>query len=147
LITATCEAGPETKHMCTSTFEICLWSLQILGFVNRCVFNNSIFGLSKCNLYIEIMKYLKSSCQGSNHHPFNGLWSILVQKDTWHGLIPQPSDLLTVHLTTTLWRLHTSVAKCNKVKKKINFFSENEILHVFCTQINKIEIVSLHYFY
>ncbi len=39
-ITATCEAGPGTTHMCT--FEICVWSLQILGFADRCVFNNSI---------------------------------------------------------------------------------------------------------
>jgi hypothetical protein len=78
LITATCEAGPGTTHMCT--FEICVWSLEILEFADRCVFNNSIFGLSKCHLYIEIMKYLKSSCQGSNHHPFNGLWSISVIK-------------------------------------------------------------------
>jgi hypothetical protein len=56
LITATCEAGPGTTHTCI--FETCIWSLQILAFADRCVFNNSIFGLSKCHLYIEIMKYL-----------------------------------------------------------------------------------------
>ncbi len=78
LITATCEAGPGTTHMCT--FEICVWNLQILGFADRCVFSNSIYGWSKCHLYIEILKHLKSSCQGLNHHPFNVLWSISVSK-------------------------------------------------------------------
>ncbi len=60
LITASCEAGPGTTHMCT--FEICAWSLQILEIADRCVFHNSIFGLSKCHLYIDFMKNLKSSC-------------------------------------------------------------------------------------
>jgi hypothetical protein len=46
LITASCEAGPGTTHMCT--FEIYIRSLLILDFVARCVFHNSIFGLSKC---------------------------------------------------------------------------------------------------
>ncbi len=72
LITASCEAGPGTTHMCT--FEICIRTLLILDFAARCVFHNSIFGLSKCYLYIEFRKYLKLSCQGSNHHPFNSLW-------------------------------------------------------------------------
>jgi hypothetical protein len=72
LITATCEAGPGTTHMCT--FEICVWSLHILEIADRCVFHNSIFGSSKCHLYIDFMKNLKSSCQDSNHHPFNDLW-------------------------------------------------------------------------
>ncbi len=78
LITASCKVGPGTTHMCT--FEICMWSLQILEFADRCVFHTSIFRLSKCHLYREIMKYLKSSCQGSNHHSFNGLWSFSVSK-------------------------------------------------------------------
>ncbi len=71
LITASCEAGPGTTHMCT--FEICVWSLQILEIADRCVFHNSIFGSSKCHLYIDFMKKLKSSCQESSHQPFNGL--------------------------------------------------------------------------
>jgi hypothetical protein len=40
------------------TFEICIWSILILGYADRCYFQNSIFGLSKYHLYIEIMIYL-----------------------------------------------------------------------------------------
>jgi hypothetical protein len=101
LITATCEAGPGTTHMCT--FEICVWSLQILWFADRCVFSNSIYGWSKCHLFIEILKHLKSSCHGSNHHPFNVLWSISVSTVCPVRIDPQLSVLLAVHLTTTLW--------------------------------------------
>ncbi len=50
LITASCEAGPGTMHMWI--LEICIWSLQILEIAARYVFNNSLFGLSKCYLYI-----------------------------------------------------------------------------------------------
>jgi hypothetical protein len=71
LITASCEAGPGTTHMWRLDF--CIRSLLILDFAARCVFHNSIFGLPKCYLYIEVRKYLKLSCQGSNHHPFNNL--------------------------------------------------------------------------
>jgi hypothetical protein len=55
--------------MCT--LETCIWSLQIPNNVDRCALNNSIFGFSKCYLYIDPMKYLKLSSQGSNHHPSN----------------------------------------------------------------------------
>jgi hypothetical protein len=41
LITATCVVGPGTTHMCT--FEICVWSLQILEIADKRVFHNSIF--------------------------------------------------------------------------------------------------------
>jgi hypothetical protein len=50
LITATCEAGPGTTHMWI--LDICIRSLLILEFVARCAFHNSIFGLSKCYLYV-----------------------------------------------------------------------------------------------
>ncbi len=72
LKTASCEAGPGTTHMWI--LDICIRSLLIHDFSDRCVFHNSIFGLLKCYLYIEVRKYLKLSCQGSNHHPFNNLW-------------------------------------------------------------------------
>jgi hypothetical protein len=72
LITASCEAGPGTTHMWI--LDICKRSLLILEFATRYVFHNSIFGLSKCYLYMEFRKYLKLSCQGSNRHPFNSLW-------------------------------------------------------------------------
>jgi hypothetical protein len=68
LITASCETGPGTMHMCIP--EICMWSSQILGFTDRCVFHNSIFSFfSKFPLYIGIMKQLKLPYQGWNHHP------------------------------------------------------------------------------
>jgi hypothetical protein len=54
LITATCEAGPGTTHMWI--LDICIRSLLILEFVARCAFHNSIFGLSKCYLYIDFRK-------------------------------------------------------------------------------------------
>jgi hypothetical protein len=53
LKTASCEAGPGTTHMWI--LEICLWSLQILEIAARYVFHNSVFGLSKCHLYIEFI--------------------------------------------------------------------------------------------
>jgi hypothetical protein len=68
LIIASCEAGPGTTHMWI--MEIYVWSLQTLEIAARCVFHNSIIGLSKCHLYIE----------GSNHHPFNILLSISLSK-------------------------------------------------------------------
>ncbi len=48
LKTASCEAGPETTHMCI--LEICIWSLHILENANRCVYNNFICDFSKCYL-------------------------------------------------------------------------------------------------
>jgi hypothetical protein len=57
LIIASCEAGPGTTLMCT--FDICICSSQVLEFTARYVFHNSVFGLSKCYLHIEFMKYLK----------------------------------------------------------------------------------------
>jgi hypothetical protein len=69
LITASCEAGPGTTHMCTQ--GICLWSLQIPNNADKCALDYSIFGFSKYYLYIDPMKNLKLSCQGSNHHPSN----------------------------------------------------------------------------
>ncbi len=51
LITASCEAGTGTRHMCSS--EICRRSSQILESAARCIFQNSIFGFLECNLYID----------------------------------------------------------------------------------------------
>ncbi len=69
LKTASCEAGPGTTHMCT--LEICIWSLHIPNNADRCAFNNSIFDFWKSYLYIDPVKFLNLSCQGSNHHPSN----------------------------------------------------------------------------
>jgi hypothetical protein len=38
-------ACPGTTHM--YTFEICIWSILILVFADRCYFQNSTFDLSK----------------------------------------------------------------------------------------------------
>jgi hypothetical protein len=84
LKTASCEAGQGTTHICT--FEICIWSLQILEIADRCAFYNSTFGFSKCPLYIEIMKNLNLSWPGSNHHPLNSSWSVLVSKASPAGI-------------------------------------------------------------
>jgi hypothetical protein len=78
LITASCILGSGTMHMCI--LEICICGLQILEFADRRVFHNSVFDLSKCQLYIEIIKYLKQPCQESNQHPLNSQWSISVLK-------------------------------------------------------------------
>jgi hypothetical protein len=67
LITASCEAGPGSTHMCT--FEIFIWRILILEFADRCYFQNSTFDLSKLHLYFKIVKLLMLSYQGLNLHP------------------------------------------------------------------------------
>jgi hypothetical protein len=67
LIAASCKAGPGATPMCI--FEICLWRILILEFADRCYFWNSTYGLPLWHFYIEIVKFLKLSCQGSNLCP------------------------------------------------------------------------------
>jgi hypothetical protein len=45
-----------------------MWSLPILGFADRCVFQYPMSGFSKNHLYIEIMQWLKLSFQGSSQY-------------------------------------------------------------------------------
>ncbi len=67
LVTASCEAGPGSTHMCT--FETFIWRILILEFADRCYFQFSTFDLSKLHLYFKIVNFLKLSYQGSNFHP------------------------------------------------------------------------------
>jgi hypothetical protein len=53
LITASCETGPASMHMCT--FEIFIWRILILEFADRCYFKNSTFDLSKLHLYFKFV--------------------------------------------------------------------------------------------
>jgi hypothetical protein len=57
LITITCEAGPGATPMWI--LDICIWSLLILQFVDRCYLQNSTFDLSKWHLYIKDVMFFK----------------------------------------------------------------------------------------
>ncbi len=94
--------------------------LRIPYNADRCALNNSIFGFSKCYLYIDPMKYLKLSCQGSNHHPSNRALSLIQRsKVSLQGLDPQPSDFQAVLYTTTLKEFHIQEAKFNNLSKRM----------------------------
>ncbi len=110
LKTASCEEGLGTTHMCT--LEICIWSLQIPNNAGRCAIKNSTFGFSKCYFYIDPLKYLKLSCQGSNYHPSKGLlvW-FKYQKCLLQRLNSQPFDFQVVIYTITLGEIHIEEAK------------------------------------
>ncbi len=123
LITATCEAGPGTTHMCT--FEICVWSLQILKFADRCVFSNSIYGLSKCHLYIEIMKHQSHPAKDRTTIPSMSFWSISASNVSPARIDPTTFRSTSSSLNHYTMALIYTMSKCNKVKKKINFFPEN----------------------
>jgi hypothetical protein len=117
-------------------------SFLILEFAARCVFHNSIFGLSKCYLYIEVRKYLKLSCQGSNHHPFNNLWQILISKVSQVGVEPITFRLRSSSLYHYTIVLLTIKQNCNKVYKKIQIFSPKITFYMYSLhKLSKTKIV------
>ncbi len=127
--------GPRDNAEMYSTWEIYIWSSLILEFADRCYFYNSILDLLQCYLYIEIMKFLKLSCQGSNHHHSRNLCLV-------SNLNESPACLEPV----TLWSLSSSLYLYTFILDSLNltkklwkncFFLKKLNLHVFFTQINR----------
>ncbi len=85
----------------------------------RLWYSISIFDISKCYLYIDPMKYLNLSCQGSNHHPCNSSWfdsniKSVFNKNWTHSLLV---TRYSITIFTTICWLYSKMAKLKNLEK------------------------------